>query len=142
MTALKLGHYSIRTSDLEASRRFYVEVIGLRAGYRPPFSFPGLWLYGGEDAAADYGLVHLIGEDAATNDYLGGRAPAASASTGRFDHIAFLATGWAALRQRCRAHGVPYVERTVPSLGQHQVFLSDPSGITIEMNYSADEAGV
>jgi hypothetical protein len=32
------------------------------------------------------------------------------------------------------------VERTVPSLGLRQVFLTDPSGVTIELNYPAAEA--
>jgi hypothetical protein len=34
---------------------------------------------------------------------------------------------------------VPYRERTVPGLGLHQLFIEDPSGITIELNYPADE---
>jgi len=49
MTITKLAHYAIRTADLEASRRFYTEVIGFRVGYRPPFPFPGIWLYQDED---------------------------------------------------------------------------------------------
>ena len=60
MPVRKLGHYSVRTPDLEASRRFYVDVLGLRVGYRPPLDFPGLWLYQGGDEA-DFGVVHLIG---------------------------------------------------------------------------------
>jgi hypothetical protein len=35
---------------------------------------------------------------------------------------------------------VPYRERTVPSLGLHQVFFEDPSAVTIELNYPAEEA--
>jgi len=36
MTNTKLTHYAIRTTDLEASRRFYTEVMGFHFGYRPP----------------------------------------------------------------------------------------------------------
>ena len=50
----KLGHYSIRTTDLQASRTFYTEILGLREGFRPPFNFPGIWLYQGGDEA-DFG---------------------------------------------------------------------------------------
>ncbi len=33
-----IGHVNIRCEDLEASRRFYVEVLGLRDGERPPLA--------------------------------------------------------------------------------------------------------
>jgi len=45
-----LNHFSIRTTDLDASRRFYEEVLGLRVGPRPAFPFPGLWIYAGDTA--------------------------------------------------------------------------------------------
>ena len=48
--ALTLNHYSIRTTDLEASRRFYADVLGLTVGPRPDFPFPGLWMYRGDHA--------------------------------------------------------------------------------------------
>src|SRR5438105_4523539 len=92
----KVDHYSIRTTDLEASRRFYTEILELRVGYRPPFPFPGLWLY--RDIETDSAIVHVIGIDAddpeSLHAYLGERSPAGSAGTGHFDHIAFLATHW------------------------------------------------
>ena len=44
MSIGKLDHYSIRTLDIEASRRFYTEVMGFQVGFRPLFKFPGLWL--------------------------------------------------------------------------------------------------
>ncbi|HEY2660525.1 MAG TPA: VOC family protein [Caulobacteraceae bacterium] len=142
MGVARLAHYSIRTSDLERSRRFYVEVLNLRVGYRPPFDFPGLWLYAGDDEA-EFGLVHLIGVDpanpAALNRYLGDRTIHGSGSGG-LDHIAFLASDWPSLRARCDARSLAYVQRTVPALGLHQVFLVDPSGLTIELNYPAGEA--
>lgn len=141
MGVAKLAHYSIRTRDLEATRRFYVEVLGLRVGFRPPFNFPGLWLYQGPDES-EFGVVHVIGVDPnggdGLTDYLGHRDDGLIGS-GALDHIAFLATGWNQMRQRCQAHGVDFVQRTVPSLDLHQVFIADPSGVTIELNYPAAE---
>jgi catechol 2,3-dioxygenase-like lactoylglutathione lyase family enzyme len=58
----KLAHFSVRTPDLEASKQFYAEVLGFREGFRPPFRFPGVWLYRGGDEA-EFGVVHLIGID-------------------------------------------------------------------------------
>jgi hypothetical protein len=34
---------------------------------------------------------------------------------------------------------VPVRERTVPVLGLHQVFLDDPNGIVIELNFPSHE---
>jgi catechol 2,3-dioxygenase-like lactoylglutathione lyase family enzyme len=142
MGIVQLAHYSIRATDLAASEKFYTEVMGFRAGYRPPFNFPGRWLYRGGDEA-DYGIVHLIGDDprdaASRESYLGVRSVATG--TGVLDHIAFSAEGWSDMRARLRQLEVDYQERRVPALGLHQVFLQDPAGVTIELNYPAEEAG-
>ncbi len=144
MPVERLDHYSIRTSDLEASRHFYTTVMGFQVGPRPPFNFPGLWIYAGELAAGSNGVVHIIGID--PNDpegleaYLGDKDPASLSGTGIVDHIAFTATDLADMRRRCEQLAVATRERTVPALGMHQLFLEDPSGVTIELNYPASEA--
>jgi catechol 2,3-dioxygenase-like lactoylglutathione lyase family enzyme len=137
MPLTQLAHYSVRAADLEVSRRFYCEVLGLREGARPPFDFPGAWLYLGEDEAS-FGVVHLIGEDAESVAYLGERP--AGEGTGAFDHVAFFATGWPQQKARLADHGITHVARVVPSLGLFQVFVVDPSGVTVELNYPAAEA--
>ncbi len=140
----RLDHYSIRTLDIGASRRFYTEVMGFNAGFRPPFQFPGIWLYNGAQYPETTGVVHIIGIDPddpqGLKDYLGDRDVASLQGTGTVDHMAFTATGLADMRQRLNSHGVAFRERTVPSLGIHQVFFEDPSGVTIELNYPAAEA--
>src|SRR3954468_16755456 len=52
-----LQHYTIEPSDLEATKDFYCDVLGLENGDRPPLNFPGYWLYSGGVA-----IVHLIGQ--------------------------------------------------------------------------------
>ena len=140
----RLDHYSIRTLDVEASRRFYTEVMGFEIGFRPPFNFPGLWLYNGAPYPASCGVVHIVGVDPdnpqGLKDYLGDRELGSPDGTGTVDHMAFAATGLEDLRARLKRHGIEYRERTVPSLGLHQVFLEDPSRVTIELNYPAAEA--
>jgi catechol 2,3-dioxygenase-like lactoylglutathione lyase family enzyme len=139
----KLDHYSIRTLDIEASRRFYTEVMGFTAGFRPPFKFPGIWLYNGAQYPETTGVVHIIGIDPndpqGLKDYLGDRDVASLQGTGTVDHMAFAATGLDDMRARLQRHGISSRERTVPSLGIHQVFFEDPSGVTIELNYPAAE---
>lgn len=139
----RLGHYSIRTRDLESSLRFYTEVLGLRAGARPSFDFPGHWLYLGDDEST-LGLVHLVGVDDQNPEglmaYLGDRIGAASAEgSGALAHVAFFASGRTAWLQGLRARGISFSEREVPAMGLHQVFLRDPDSITIEMNFPAAE---
>lgn len=141
MAITKLAHYSIRTTDLERSCAFYERILGFRRGYRPPFDFPGVWLYMGDDER-DFGTVHIIGIDpnnsAGLAAYLGDKALPQS-GTGTVDHIAFLATGVAEMWETLRAEGIAWRDRTIPSLGLHQVFIEDPSGVTIELNYPAEE---
>ena len=140
----KLDHYSIRTLDIEASRRFYTEVMGFTAGFRPPFKFPGIWLYNGAQYPDTTGVVHIIGIDCndpeGLKEYLCDRDLDSLKGTGTVDHMAFAATGLDEMRKRLEAHGIAFRERTVPSLGIHQVFFEDPSGVTIELNYPAAEA--
>jgi catechol 2,3-dioxygenase-like lactoylglutathione lyase family enzyme len=135
----RLAHYSIRTTKLNTTRDFYVDVLGLDDGERPPFDFPGHWLYlGGRD------VVHLVGID--PNDpsgliaYLGDKKEASLEGSGSIDHVAFFATDLPGFLRRAEARKLPVRHRTVPSLGLHQVFLEDPNGVTIELNFPAAEA--
>ncbi|HTT08249.1 MAG TPA: VOC family protein [Gammaproteobacteria bacterium] len=144
MPITELNHYSIRTLDLKASEQFYTGILGFTVGPRPAFPFPGLWLYNGDHGSYSNARVHIIGVD--PNDpeglrkYLGDRNPdSLKGGTGTVDHIAFFATGLDEMRGRLKKKGVPYRERTVPSLGLHQIFLEDPSQVTIELNYPASE---
>lgn len=141
--SLSLNHFSIRTTDLDATRVFYETVLGLTVGPRPAFPFPGVWMYNGDHSSTVNAMVHVIGID--KNDpeglkqYLGDRDVSSLQGTGMIDHIALMATGLEDMLAHLKRLGVPCRERTVPSLGLHQLFLDDPCGLVIEMNYPADE---
>jgi catechol 2,3-dioxygenase-like lactoylglutathione lyase family enzyme len=141
--SLALSHFSIRTLDLEATRAFYERVLGLSVGPRPDFPFPGLWMYAGDRRELSDAVVHIIGIDrndpAGLRKYLGDRDASALHGTGALDHVAFFATGLAAMRSHLRELQVPMRERTVPSLGLHQIFVDDPNGVVVELNYPAAE---
>jgi catechol 2,3-dioxygenase-like lactoylglutathione lyase family enzyme len=142
MAIVKPAHYSIRTVDLDASRRFYTEVLQLRVGFRPPFNFPGAWLYPDQDES-EFGAVHLIGVDPRSReglrDYFGENRDEDLQGTGSVDHIAFLATDWSGMRRRLDTRGIAYRVQRAPSLDLIQVFLVDPSGVTIELNYRGND---
>lgn len=141
--ALTLNHFSVRTMDLERTRHFYEQVLGLTVGPRPDFPFPGLWMYRGDHGDVANAVVHIIGMD--PNDpeglkrYLGDRDPSALQGSGALDHVAFFADGLAAMLSHLSAIGIVPRERTVPSIGLHQLFLDDPNGIVVELNYPAAE---
>jgi len=142
--ALTINHFSIRTTDLEASRRFYADVLGLTVGPRPAFPFPGVWMYRGDHGNVANAVVHIIGidreEPQGLSGYLGDRDETKLRGTGSIDHVAFFADGLSAMLEHLRASGVEYRQRTVPNIGLHQVFLEDPNGCVIELNYPATEA--
>lgn len=140
---LTLNHFSIRTLDLEATRVFYERVLGLTVGPRPPFPFPGLWMYSGDHGNVANAVVHIIGMDPQDPEglkrYLGDRDVASLKGSGAVDHLAFFAQGLAAMLEHLRTLGVAVRERTVPAIGLHQLFLDDPNGVVIELNYPAAE---
>jgi catechol 2,3-dioxygenase-like lactoylglutathione lyase family enzyme len=144
--SLTLNHFSIRTTDLEATRVFYENVLGLTVGPRPDFPFPGLWLYRADPSDPSNAVVHVIGID--LNDpqglktYLGDRDLSSLQGSGAVDHIAFFATGLAGMLASLKRQGVAVRERTVPNLSLHQLFLDDPNGVVIELNYPAAEKAV
>ena len=100
MQVKKLDHVNVHTTNLANMVEWYARVLGMQAGERPPFPFPGAWLYcGGEPT------VHLVGVDKL----------AKAEGLLQLEHFAFSATGlkgsWAVStatacvtkRARCRA---------------------------------------
>lgn len=128
MPALALNHYTILARDLEATKRFYEDIVGLKSGDRPPLAFPGYWLYCGGAP-----VVHLIGHR--DDD------PPVSAEldTGRVDHIAFSAENLKLMKERLAANLVRFDERVLPRLNMTQLFFQDPDGISIEFNFPPAE---
>ena len=132
MPAQSLNHYTIKVRDLEQTKDFYQDIVGLKVGERPPLPFPGYWLYCG-----DIPTVHLIGyrsEDPKIND-----APSDPAATGRLDHIAFSCNGLSEMRAHLKARDIKYDERVLPRLNMTQLFYLDPDGISVECNFDASE---
>ena len=132
MPAQSLNHYTIRVRDLEATKDFYTDIVGLTVGDRPPLAFPGYWLYCGEVPT-----VHLIGyraEDPVIND-----GPSDPAKTGRLDHIAFACEGLPEMKATLDRRGIRYDERVLPRMNMTQLFYYDPDGIAVECNFAAHE---
>jgi catechol 2,3-dioxygenase-like lactoylglutathione lyase family enzyme len=124
-----LDHVNIRTANLVALRRFYADVLGLKDGARPPFTFGGAWLYCGERAAVHLVEVGHLVEIAKSPEE---RAP-------RIEHFAFRASGLADFLDRLRRLGIGYGIALVPGSGNRQVNVFDPDGNHIEIQFAAEE---
>jgi len=141
--SLSLNHFSIRTLDLEATKFFYISVLGLKEGPRPEFPFPGFWLYQGSFDSYANAAVHIFGidtkETSGVSQYLGARDESSVQGSGALDHVAFFATELAEMLERLKGLNIDVLRRDVPGLGLHQLFLDDPNGIVIELNYPFSE---
>lgn len=133
-----LDHFLIQTADLEGTRDWYVKTLGMRVGPNPDFKFPVVWLYAG-----DTDVLHLTagGKDVSENRkaYLGQQSEATHGS-GAVDHIAFRATGLREMMANLQKHNVVFHKRMVNDQGLFQLFMLDPNGVKIELNFANAEA--
>ena len=127
MQVHKLDHVNIHTANVERMVEWYGRVLGMPAGDRPPFSFPGAWLYCG-----DQPTVHLVGVE---------EQPQTSGL--RLEHFAFTATGLKGFMDRLKRAGERYDARKVPRSGAVQINVWDPDGNHIHIDFSpVESAGV
>jgi catechol 2,3-dioxygenase-like lactoylglutathione lyase family enzyme len=119
-----LDHFNIRTRNLADTVRFYEDVLGLEKGYRPNFAFPGAWMYSEGKA-----VVHLVD--------ISPTAEAQKPDSGCVHHVAFVSRGFDAMRQRLQSKSMPFDARQVPGGDLWQIFVNDPNGVMIELNYEA-----
>ena len=108
-----LQHYTIEPSDLERTKDFYCDVLGLENGDRPPLGFPGYWLYSG-----GVPTVHLLGPRTPREGIIVRGSEKKFEDTGRFDHIAFAATDLPGVRKRL-------------GVGEGHVTLTDEAGLVV-----------
>jgi catechol 2,3-dioxygenase-like lactoylglutathione lyase family enzyme len=117
-----LDHYNVSTRNLKETVRFYEDALGFVNGPRPPFRFPGAWLY-----SSGHPVLHL-------ND-ISGTDKQQCADSGVIDHVAFASRGFEATKQHLTHKGVPYRVNQVPSSTRWQIFLRDPNNVEIELNF-------
>jgi len=115
---IRLHHVSFAVSDLDDSRHFFSEVLGLSEIQRPGFQYPGAWYALGDRQ------LHLIQETNGGGDATG---PAS-----RSDHMALEVSEIDAVKTRLAEHGIEFGEGGNEKLGMSQVFCRDPDGHIIE----------
>ena len=123
-----LDHYNVSTRKLDETLHSYENVLGFTNGPRPPFNFPGAWLY-----SSGHPVLHL-------ND-ISQTGKQQRSHSGVIDHVAFSCRGFEATKQRLSENGIAYHVNQVPNSARRQIFLRDPNNVEIELNYEvANEA--
>jgi catechol 2,3-dioxygenase-like lactoylglutathione lyase family enzyme len=132
MPLTSLNHYLIVSKDLERSKKFYQQVLGMQLAERPDFGFPGYWLKLGDAIC-----VHLASQDPnkIRDQFLLKKHPKGTKGSGSLDHIAFLARDPEDVRSRIRKNKVEMHFRSFPDAKLFQIFLKDPDDVTIELNF-------
>jgi catechol 2,3-dioxygenase-like lactoylglutathione lyase family enzyme len=122
MSLVYLDHVNLRTTDVARMSEFYTNVLGLRVGPRPAFSFGGAWLYIGDRA-----VVHLVEV---------GEQPAPSGEL-RLEHFAFVGDDFEESKRRLDEAGVEYRFSNQFESGTPQLNLRDPDGNRIHLDFPA-----
>jgi catechol 2,3-dioxygenase-like lactoylglutathione lyase family enzyme len=124
MSVEAMNHFTVLSDDLEATRKFYVDLLGFKVGARPSFDFPGWWLYVGERP-----LLHVIHRDHLPEGERGGV----------LDHMAFSANDLPATIKLLKREKIDYDLRRIAGGGIWQLFFHDPCGAKVEFDFSKDE---
>lgn len=120
----RMDHFTIVTDQLDRTRRFYTDLLRLAEGPRPPFPVPGYWLYTGNQA-----VLHVIGVDQMPEP-----------RRGVLDHMAFHAEGLSETLDHLDKADIRYkIIRAPGDIRTWQVFLFDPNGVEVELDFDPAE---
>jgi glyoxylase I family protein len=124
MAILDINHYNLRgTADvLVRLRDWYRDTVGLEVGDRPAFRFPGYWLY-----ANGRPILHLSEQSPGESHPI--------PNSGTFDHVAFTCEDFDGMRAHLDSLGETYRVADVPLTHTRQIFLRDPGGNGVELNF-------
>lgn len=120
MTIRALEHVNIFTEKLDETVRFYEHVLGLHKGPRPEVGVPGAWIYCGDQA-----ILHLV------------EAKPRADGTGVVDHVALAAEDIEGIIARAEDEKLKYRLQDIPDFKIRQMFLHDPNGVKVELNFRA-----
>ncbi len=116
MQVTGLFHVAIKTNDLDATVKFYTDVLGMKLVHRPDFGFPGAWIAAGDDVP----IVHIYAGGPALVE---GKTPY---GTGSLDHVSLTIKGWDECLERVKRLGYDWRAAIVPGTTLWQIFVHDP----------------
>ena len=120
-----INHYNLRADDqtMHTLKEFYINIVGLTLGQRPPFKSKGFWLNAqGKD------VLHL--SSTKNNEKKEHHVNAT------FDHLAFSASNLKYYEEILNENNIPFTFREVPEIGTKQIFFKDPVSNGVELIYT------
>jgi catechol 2,3-dioxygenase-like lactoylglutathione lyase family enzyme len=141
MAISHLEHFLVVAQDYEGTIQWYIDNLGFRKGPHPDFGadIEVTWLYLG-----DRDVIHIVPprpDDAPRPKPDPNATPKEIAQGSRpIHHIAFRAENRKEMTQRFKDRGITYLEQQASKQDLYQVFVRDPNGITVELNFPAEEA--
>lgn len=139
MSISHLEHFLVVAQDYEATVQWYIDNLGFEIGPHPDFGVEVTWLYLG-----DRDIIHIVpprpndppqpvpDPNATPKDIAEGSRP--------IHHLAFRAENRVEMTDRFKKNGITYLEQQASKQDLYQVFVRDPNGVTIELNFPAEEA--
>lgn len=126
LQVLAVDHITLVVADLEATRNFYVNILGMTETRRPDFDFPGAWFSVGD--------VQIHATVASELAGLAGWADRGAKSTSRGHHFAFKVTDLDAAYEHVKRLGITIGDgpKTRPD-GPRQLYIYDPDGHLVEI---------
>ena len=131
-------HVLILAEDVDKTKDFYVNLLGLESGFRPDFPFKGYWLYlkSNKEAACIHLAMRQQGDG---QDYYIGKKDNVKSGSGAIDHVAFNADDIEGMKSKLEKESVEFTHRKIPGFPLEQLFINDPDGVKVELNYKIDE---
>ena len=131
-------HVLILADDVEKTKNFYVDILGLEVGYRPDFPFKGYWLYLKDNKKA--ACIHLAMRKQETGqDYYIGKKDDVKSGSGAIDHVSFNSVDIEGMKSKLEEVSIEYTHRKVPGFPLEQLFIDDPDGVKVELNYATSD---
>lgn len=125
-----IDHVTLVVRNVEASRQFYVGLLGMTEVPRPAFSFGGAWFRAGAT------LIHLIEEHERSGP--AGYPVEVLVRSSRNHHFAFEVDDATQAAEILKKMNIPLIDdaKRRPD-GAIQMFLADPDGHVVELCTSA-----
>ena len=127
-----LDHFNVIADDLDGTATFYTTMFGLERRNGPPPLTPdnAQWMY-----ADGHPIIHI---NTPTAPKAIERDTTPGPQTGAVHHIALNCSGHGEMIDRLIAHGLEHHRNEVSAIGLRQIFVADPNGVLLELNFFGD----
>jgi catechol 2,3-dioxygenase-like lactoylglutathione lyase family enzyme len=132
MPLVDIHHIAIKVpaGKLKKAEEFYTKALGLSHASRPDLGFPGAWLN------VESTMIHLVEHEFSKKLDPWYRRPEAKSA---IDHIAIKAHNFDETKRRLIKMKLDWRQTHLPDAGLWQLFVLDPSGVVVELNFKIDE---